>query len=222
MSGSGSIIESAESVAAAGPSPSAPAPRISRRRLLFIGAGVALLAGGACRVLTGLSGFRINEVEAQTPAFDPATYRLSVDGAVANPLSLSWDELLALPAVSQVSDFHCVEGWGVKDVRWQGVRLQTLVDLVQPQNPAFITFHSLGGVYKDSLTIDQALLPDTLLAYHMYEQPLTPPHGRPLRLVVPQMYGYKGPKWLTRVEFSAQRVVGYWEQRGWQVDGWLG
>lgn len=195
-------------------------PRVSRRRLLWLGAGAALLIGGACRVLTGLGGFRINEVEAQTPAFDPDAFRLTVDGAVANPLSLSWDELLALPAVSQVSDFHCVEGWGVKDVRWQGVRLQTLVDLVQPRNPAFITFHSLGGVYKDSLTIDQALLPDTLLAYRMYEQPLTPPHGRPLRLIVPQMYGYKGPKWLTRVEFTGQRLVGYWEQRGWQIDGW--
>ncbi|HLZ71193.1 MAG TPA: molybdopterin-dependent oxidoreductase [Dehalococcoidia bacterium] len=195
-------------------------PRISRRRLLWLGTGAAVLVGGACRVLTNLGGFRINEVETQTPVFNPATFQLTVDGAVQQPLTLSWEQLLALPAVSQVSDFHCVEGWGVKDVRWQGVRLQTLADLVKPVNPSFITFHSLGGVYRDSLSIDQALLPDTLLAYHMYEQPLTPPHGRPLRLIVPQMYGYKGPKWLTRVEFTGQRVVGYWEQRGWQIDGW--
>src|SRR5438477_9850733 len=103
-------------------------PRISRRRLLLLGAGALLGTAAGFKLLAGFGGFRINEVEASTPAFDPETFRLTVDGDVEHPISLSWDELLALPKAAQVSDFHCVEGWGVNDVRWEGVRLQTIVD----------------------------------------------------------------------------------------------
>jgi DMSO/TMAO reductase YedYZ molybdopterin-dependent catalytic subunit len=196
-------------------------PRVSRRRLFVIGGALLLGTAGALRVMRGFGGFRINEVEASTPLFDPATFRLTVDGAVDNPLSLSMNQLRALPAVSQVSDFHCVEGWGVNDVRWRGVRLQTLADLAKPQKVDFITFHSLDGVYIDSLSAPQAAFPDVLLAYEMNEQPLSPRHGLPLRLIVPHMYGYKGPKWLTRIELTPHQEVGYWEQRGWQIDGWI-
>ena len=207
--------------------PASPEPgpeqrtRVSRRRLFVIAGGLVLGTVGAFRLLQGFGGFRINEVEAETPAFDPQSYRLTVDGAVGNPISLSMDEIRALPAASQVSDFHCVEGWGVNDVRWRGVRVQTIMEHVQPQNPAYITFHSMGGTYQDSLSIAQATLPDVLLAYEMNGQPLTPRHGLPLRVVAPHMYGYKGAKWLARLEFAPQQIVGYWEQRGWDIDGWI-
>ena len=93
---------------------------------------------------------------------------------------------------------------------------------MQPAPDAgFITFHSAGGVYRDSLTLAQAALPDVLLAYHMWERPLSRDHGYPLRLVMPRMYGYKGPKWLERVEFVKVRETGYWEQRGWKIDAWI-
>ncbi len=197
-------------------------PRVSRRRLFVLSAGALLGTAGAFKLLGGFGGFRINQVEASTPVFDRATYRLVVDGAVTIPLSLSYDQLLALPAVDQVSDFHCVEGWGVDNVRWRGVRLQTLTEMAKPSDVPFITFHSLDGVYRDSLTIEQASFPDVIVAYNMYERPLSTRHGLPLRLLVPHMYGYKGPKWLTRIEFAHQQETGYWEQRGWQIDGWLG
>lgn len=195
---------------------------ISRSRFL------GLVGFGAVGVLTSkwirdqLEGFRFNTVERPRPEFDPATYRLRIEGDVDRPLELTYDELLALPSVRQTSDFHCVEGWGVDDVRWEGVSMQTVIELVGPRPDArFITFHSMGGVYADSLTIEQASLSDVLLAYRMYEEPLPPGHGAPLRLVMPQMYGYKGPKWLERVEFVGHRVVGYWEQRGWDIDAWI-
>jgi DMSO/TMAO reductase YedYZ molybdopterin-dependent catalytic subunit len=196
--------------------------RISRRRL-FVAAALGAGAGLAgFRLLKLRGGFRINTVERPTPAIDPATYRLTVDGAVARSLALSLEEVQRLPSVRQVSDFHCVEGWGVDDVRWEGVRLQTLIELVGPADDAgFITFHSSGGVYRDSLTLEQALLPDVLLAYHMDEQPLSTAHGFPLRLVMPRMYGYKGPKWLERIEFVKLRETGYWERRGWKIDAWI-
>ena len=203
-------------------SSTSPSQPISRRRLLVLGGVLAATGYGAFRVFQGFGGFRINTVERPTPMVDPAAFRLTVDGAVAQPLSFTLDELKALPSVAQVSDFHCVEGWGVDDVRWEGMRIQTLIDLAQPAPDAtFITFHSAAGIYRDSLTLPQALLPDVLLAYHMYEQPLSKSHGYPLRLVMPQMYGYKGPKWLERVEFVKHREIGYWEQRGWKVDAWI-
>ncbi|MHB8575950.1 MAG: molybdopterin-dependent oxidoreductase [Dehalococcoidia bacterium] len=196
-------------------------PHISRRRLFLLAAGAVAGTAAGFKLLAGFGGFRINQVEASTPAFDPATFRLTVDGDVENPLTLSWDDLLALPKAAQVSDFHCVEGWGVDNVRWEGVRLQTIMELAKPRNAPFITFHSLDGEYSDSLTMAEAAFPDVLLAYHMYEQPMSARHGRPLRLIVPHMYGYKGPKWLTRIEFAHEQVIGYWEQRGWQLDAWI-
>jgi DMSO/TMAO reductase YedYZ molybdopterin-dependent catalytic subunit len=156
------------------------------------------------------------------PEFNEQTYRLLVDGLVDRPLNLSYSELLALPGVRQVSDFHCVEGWGVDDVPWEGVRLSTLIDMVRPKPEArFITFHSMTDLYRDSLSLQQALLPDAILAYRMYDKPLPEPHGAPLRLVYPRMYGYKGPKWVYRLSFEGNREIGYWEQRGWDVDAWI-
>lgn len=199
-----------------------PGVRISRRRLLLGGAIGAAVGLAGFRLLSAAGGFRINTVERPTPAIDPADFRLTIDGAVGQSLTLTLDELKALPSVRQISDFHCVEGWGVDDVRWEGVRLQTLIEMVKPaEDVGFITFYSSGGIYKDSLTLNQALLPDALLAYHMDEAPLSKSHGYPLRLVLPRMYGYKGPKWLERVEFVKVRETGYWEDRGWKIDAWI-
>jgi DMSO/TMAO reductase YedYZ molybdopterin-dependent catalytic subunit len=196
--------------------------RISRRRLLIAGVLGTAVGLAGFRIFQMAGGFRINTVERPTPSIDPATFRLTIDGAVQTPLTLTLDELKKLPSVRQISDFHCVEGWGVDNVRWEGLRLQTLIEMVKPaQNAGFITFHSAGGIYKDSLTLTQALLPDVLLAYHMAEQPLSKDHGYPLRLVMPRMYGYKGPKWLERIEFVTFRETGYWEQRGWKIDAWI-
>jgi DMSO/TMAO reductase YedYZ molybdopterin-dependent catalytic subunit len=196
--------------------------RISRRRLLAWSSLAAIGGVIAYRLLGGFGGFRINTIEPKVPSFDRATYRFVVDGLVEKPLSLSYDELRALPSVRQVSDFHCVEGWAVKNVRWQGVRLQTILSQVSPKpDAAYITFHSLDGYYSDSLSIGEASLPDALIAYDMYEQPLTAEHGSPLRFIMPKMYGYKGAKFLYRLEFVSSQASGYWEDRGWQVDGWI-
>ena len=196
---------------------------ISRRRVLGIGAVGAGLGYLGYRLVALPGGFRINTVERPTPAVDPAAFRLVVDGAVERPLTLTLDEVLALPSVKQISDFHCVEGWGVDNVRWQGVRLQTLIEMAGPKKEAgFVNFHSEGDLYLDSLAMDQAILPDALLAYSMWEKPLEQKHGYPLRLVMPRMYGYKGPKWLKRVEFVGYREAGYWERRGWAIDAWIG
>ncbi|MYE46158.1 MAG: molybdopterin-dependent oxidoreductase [Chloroflexi bacterium] len=196
---------------------------LSRGRFLALLAGGAVAGWAAVKALGSLTGgWRINTVENPRPEFDATAYRLTIDGLVEQPLTLTYGELLALPAVRQVSDFHCVEGWGVDDVQWDGVSLQTIANLVRPSSGAgFVTFHSLGEIYRDSLTLEQALLPDVLVAYRMNGIELPPDHGPPARLIMPRMYGYKGPKWLTRIEFRDRRDIGYWEERGWRVDAWI-
>ena len=180
-------------------------------------------AGAEIRGAGKLHQFRIYTVTMPMPDFDPKTYRLIVDGMVEQPLELTFDQVLALPSVHDVSDFHCVTGWGVEDVEWEGVRIEEIIRRVRPRPGAgYITFYSMDGVYTDSLSIAQATAPGVLLAYKMMGAPLKKEHGAPLRVIIPQMYGYKGVKWLYRMEFTDRQVVGYWEQRGYPIDAYIG
>lgn len=169
------------------------------------------------------SGWRIYTVAATMPDVDPAAYRLRVEGLVRRPITLTLPALQALPVARQVSDFHCVTGWSVEDVRWTGVRIR---DVLAPAGPlpeaGALSFVSAERPYVDSLTLEQALLPDVMLAWHMDARPLTRPHGAPMRLVVPQMYGYKSVKWVERIVVTREPIVGYWEQRGYDQDAWVG
>jgi DMSO/TMAO reductase YedYZ molybdopterin-dependent catalytic subunit len=169
------------------------------------------------------SGWRIYTVAPTMPTFDPATWRLQVDGLVRHPYQLDYKQLRALPRVEQVSTFHCVTGWTVRNVHWAGVRLQDIIGRAQPRADASaLRFVSAEFPYEDSLSIQQAMLPDVLLAYEMDGQPLSRPHGAPVRLVIPDMYGYKNAKWVRRIELTRSLEPGYWEQNGYDTDAWVG
>ena len=170
-----------------------------------------------------LDGWRVYAVNPPMPSFDPATFRLRVTGLVDRDLDLSWSEVQELPRVAQASDFHCVTGWSVDAVRWEGFRLQALFDRAGLQSEAtHLEFVSLEKPYVDTLSVRQALLPDVLVADRMDGRAMPKEHGAPLRLVIPQMYGYKGVKWLTEVRATNRPQVGYWEQRGYDTDAWVG
>jgi DMSO/TMAO reductase YedYZ molybdopterin-dependent catalytic subunit len=169
------------------------------------------------------SGWRIYTVASTMPRFDPATYRLRVEGLVQRPLSLALAAVRGFPVAEQVSDFRCVTGWTVEDVRWTGVRIRDVLARAGPlPSGAALSFVSAERPYVDSLTLEQALLPDVMLAWDMDGRPLTRPHGAPLRLVMPGMYGYKSVKWVERIVLTREPVVGYWEQRGYDRDAWIG
>lgn len=168
-------------------------------------------------------GWRIYTVAATMPRFDPKTWRLRVDGLVERPLELAYDDLLGLPRAEQVSTFHCVTGWTVTDVRWAGVRFADLLAAARPRPGATaLNFVSAEVPYTDTLTLRQAELPDTMLAYEQDGKPLSRAHGAPVRAVIPQMYGYKSVKWVDRIVVTSEPVVGYWEQRGYDRDAWIG
>jgi DMSO/TMAO reductase YedYZ molybdopterin-dependent catalytic subunit len=169
-------------------------------------------------------GWRIYAVNPPFPRFHRATWSLTIDGLVERPQRFTLDDLLALPAARQVSDFHCVTGWSVPGVEWRGVRFDDLLVSagVSPRAKA-LSFVSAEKPYVDTLTLDQIrAAPDAMLALEMDGQPLTREHGAPARVVMPQMYGYKGVKWVQRITVTDTVDDGYWEQRGYDRDAYVG
>jgi len=131
------------------------------------------------------------------------TWVLKVEGLVEKPISLRFEEIQTLPRKVVVKDFQCVEGWGLDKQKWEGVHLKEIFGKVKINPKAkYITFYATGGKYSDSLSIQEALELDTLLAYKLNEKNLAPENGFPLRLVIPRMYAYKGVKWVERIVFT--------------------
>jgi DMSO/TMAO reductase YedYZ molybdopterin-dependent catalytic subunit len=168
-------------------------------------------------------GWRIYTVSGSMPTFDRATWRLDVGGLVEKPVSLTYAHLRSLPRAEQISTFHCVTGWTVKNVHWGGVRIKDVFDLVRPVPAAgALQFVSAEKPYVDYLSIKQVQLDDVMLAYEMNGKPLPREHGAPLRLVIPEMYGYKNVKWLARLDLVPKAEAGYWETLGYDRDAWVG
>jgi DMSO/TMAO reductase YedYZ molybdopterin-dependent catalytic subunit len=167
--------------------------------------------------------FRIYSVTANMPRRNAADYRLKVAGMVDHPFDLTLAELQAMPATNLTRDFQCVTGWRVQDVHWTGVTLADLLDRAGVKDGAkALRLFSFDGSYTESLTMDQARRPDVIAAYRMLGGPVSRDHGGPVRLYVAPMYGYKSLKWLDRIEVTDQVVPGYWEDLGYDVDGWVG
>ncbi|MFZ6005720.1 MAG: molybdopterin-dependent oxidoreductase [Actinomycetota bacterium] len=184
---------------------------------------------------TGLSSFlptsgrfRIYSVTGGLPSRTDAEYRLTVDGHVARPLTLDIADVRErLPQTEMTKDFQCVTGWRVEDVDWQGVLLADLLREVSPEPGAtHVRFWSFDGLYTETLTMEQALRDDVLVAHRMLGAPVTREHGGPVRLYVAPMYGYKSLKWLDRIEVTTAldepSDPGYWENLGYETDAWVG
>jgi DMSO/TMAO reductase YedYZ molybdopterin-dependent catalytic subunit len=169
------------------------------------------------------SGWRIYTVAATMPVFDPKTWSLKIGGMVDNPQELSYHDLRALPQTSETRDFHCVTGWSVNGVQWRGVRFKDLLAAAKPNADAqALEFVSAEYPYVDYLTLQQAMLPDAMLAWEMDGAPILQEHGAPVRVVIPEMYGYKNVKWVAEVNLVREPGVGYWEQYGYDNDAWVG
>jgi DMSO/TMAO reductase YedYZ molybdopterin-dependent catalytic subunit len=148
---------------------------------------------------------------------------LKIGGMVEQPQELSYTDLRALPQASQVSTFHCVTGWTVDGVHWGGVRFKDLLASAKPLPGAdAIQFVSAEKPYVDYLTTKQAMLRDVMLAWEMDGKPLLQEHGAPVRVVIPDMYGYKNVKWVAEINLVRAPGVGYWEEYGYDNDAWVG
>lgn len=147
-------------------------------------------------------------------------WKLVVNGLVKNPIEITFAEMLNLTRKDQVSDFHCVTGWTINDIPWNGFHLSTLFKLVEPSaNASHIAFHSYNNIYNESITKEDALNQETMMAYGINGSTIPLPHGFPLRLVVPYKWGYKNAKYVYGIEFTDSAVQGYWEMEGYSYDG---
>lgn len=156
------------------------------------------------------------------PQIDFKAYALTIDGEVEKPRRLSWSDVLELPKVESVSDFHCVEGWSVLDCRWEGIQFRQIMALAKPkENAKSVTFECADD-YATSLTLEELSGDNVLLAYILSGKPLEEGFGFPLRLVVPSKYGYKSALWVTHIQFTVGKELGYWEKRGYSdtADVW--
>ncbi len=185
---------------------------------------IAVKDGSGFLGLLPTGRFRIYSVTGQLPSRAPADWSLDVGGLAAAPYTVGYDELLAMPAVEMTKDFQCVTGWRVPKVRWKGVRLADVIDRAAPHaEVTALEFESFDGAYTETLTLEQARRDDVIVAYELDGKPLSSAHGGPVRLYVAPMYGYKSLKWLQRITLVAPPPrPGFWEQRGYDVDAWIG
>jgi DMSO/TMAO reductase YedYZ molybdopterin-dependent catalytic subunit len=187
----------------------------------------ALLGPIEYRDPTGLIGllplgqtFRFYSVTGSVPSRSAETYRLKVSGLVDRPVTYTLGDLQDMPQTKLVRDFQCVTGWRVPEVHWAGVRLSTLLRAAGPTSGATaVRFRSFDGTDTESMTLEQARRPDVIVALEMLGRPVTHDHGGPVRMYVASMYGYKSTKWLSEIELTDKLVPGYWEHRGYDIDG---
>ena len=152
------------------------------------------------------------------PDVDLASWTLTVTGEVEQPLTLSYDELKALPATEVTTDIHCVTRWSRFDARFKGVHWRELAALSRPKPTArFAIAHAEAG-FTANLPLEAIEDENALVVYEADGDPLTPEHGRPVRLVVPTRYFWKSAKWLRGIELSSIDKPGFWERYGYHND----
>ncbi|WP_371793648.1 molybdopterin-dependent oxidoreductase [Streptomyces sp. NBC_01471] len=192
-----------------------------------VDSALGTVAGKDPTGLTGLlpngGGFRYYSVTSSVPRKDAGTYRLTVDGMVERPATYTLGSLRRLPQTRLVRDVQCVTGWRVPGTPFEGVRLSRLLDAagVRPGAGA-VRFTCFDGAYSESLTLDQARRADVLVALRMQDAPVSHNHGGPVRLYVAPMYFYKSAKWLSGITVTSDVRRGYWEERGYDIDAWVG
>jgi DMSO/TMAO reductase YedYZ molybdopterin-dependent catalytic subunit len=155
-----------------------------------------------------------NNAISGTKRIDKETFRLEVTGLTERELNLSYNQILELPAYSQLAYMPCVEGWGFY-ARWTGFRVTDLLNLTGLEPGAnYVLFISADG-YSTSLPLEYLRRNNILLAYGINNVTLPQDRGFPLQLVAKDKYGYKWAKWITRIEVINNDTKGYWETRGY-------
>jgi len=169
--------------------------------------------------LTSNEEFYRIDINTRAPVVEAGEWRLRITGLVDRPLELTLDEIHAMPSQTQILTMQCISnpigGDLTSSSRWTGVRFQDLLAQAGVQSSsagAYIT--STDGFYE-FVTMEDILDQRCLLVYAMNSEPLPPEHGFPLRVYIPNRYGMKQPKWIENIELVAERIDGYWVDRGW-------
>jgi DMSO/TMAO reductase YedYZ molybdopterin-dependent catalytic subunit len=156
---------------------------------------------------------------AGTPRIDPEEWRLRIYGSVEQEVQFTWEQFRALPTTAVTCDIHCVTSWSRMDNRFEGVLFGELLEHFQPLPSAeSVMIHCYGG-YTTNVPLTDLTRDNVLLAYKHDGKELTPPHGWPLRLVIPHLYFWKSAKWVRALEFLEREQPGFWEKYGYHMRG---
>jgi DMSO/TMAO reductase YedYZ molybdopterin-dependent catalytic subunit len=151
----------------------------------------------------------------EIPNIDLTTWKLTIYGKVTSPFVLTFQEILSLPTVTSISDFHCVDGWSVLNNKWEGIPFREIIDMAGPEKTIKKVFFECDDGYSTSLDLSDMLRKGVLLAYKLDDKMLEPDRGGPLRLIVPQKYAYKSAMWVRKIKFIDKHELGHWEKRGY-------
>ncbi len=157
-----------------------------------------------------------------TPTVQSASWSLKIDGLVAHPLEINYDQLLALPSFEKEMTLECISnsigGDAIGNAKWTGTLLKPLLERVQPAGTAtHVAIYAADG-FSSGHPIERIWNETNFLAYQMNGDPLPPQHGYPARIFIPGKFGMKQPKWVQRIEFINHHYTGYWERQGWSDD----
>ena len=152
-----------------------------------------------------------------TPHTPLAEWTFEIRGAVGEPVSWSWDELLALPSQTTTVDIHCVTKWSKLDTAWRGVSVDTLLAGIETDAEYVLAF-SDGG-YTTNLPLEDVTDGKAWVVFGYDGEPLEAEHGGPARMLVPHLYFWKSAKWVRGLKLSAQDEPGFWEQNGYNNYG---
>lgn len=151
------------------------------------------------------------------PRRRPGRWDFRVDGATADgeASTISMTRLRHLTEVEVVAGLHCATRWSVLGLTWTGWRARDVVDLAPPRADVeeVLVFAEFG--YAAVVRLEDLLAPDALLATALDHHPLTDEHGGPVRLILPRLYSWKGPKWLRGWTYLESHERGFWEERGY-------
>jgi DMSO/TMAO reductase YedYZ molybdopterin-dependent catalytic subunit len=156
------------------------------------------------------------------PSVSLAEWRLKIHGHVENPVTLDWQQFLALPQFKDISDFHCVTTWSQFDMEFKGVAFFTIADLVKPKPEATHVFFKSYDGYSSNNPLDVCMDDDVLIAHEYKGNPLSLDHGGPARVIIPKRYAWKGAKFVREITFLDRDILGFWELRGYSntADPW--
>jgi DMSO/TMAO reductase YedYZ molybdopterin-dependent catalytic subunit len=148
-----------------------------------------------------------------------ADWTLTVGGLVTSPLVWTWEQYLAEATFTSVSDLHCVTSWSIFENHWEGVSFKRLLEVVKPLPEAKFVLFTAYDDYTTNLPLSACNDDDVVLVYRWNGKLLTRDHGRPVRMIVPKRYGWKGAKWIKEIAFSETDQKGFWEVRGYSNSG---
>jgi DMSO/TMAO reductase YedYZ molybdopterin-dependent catalytic subunit len=164
----------------------------------------------------------ILHVEA-TPAIDTADWTFTVDGLVETPTSWTWDEIHALAPDRYQGAIHCVTTWSKFDMTFDGVSIDTLLEITGLQDDAAYALARSHTGYTTNFPIEDLVDGRAWVVWNVNGAPLEDVHGGPARLLVPHLYFWKSAKWVSGLRFMAEDEPGFWERNGYHDHGdpWL-